>query len=254
MPVASFCPNCRAKLAANTVRLAWCVDHHPVRDWMCWNAIMRLLLPVLGATLALVLLLEAIAGGPSGVAAMLGGGLIPALLGIMALILAVMLLVFILQGSDLMDCVVDSRGIHVQEYLPDPTAMKLLLRGKSPRLLDSLGEDNLLLIASREIAWKDIARVQLWPEKTMILFYAPKWWMRVSLPCTPFTWEDALEFIRDKIGKKKNVALPPECRQDAPPKGQSARTKVVREDPLPPMPIPEEEIPPEAAQETEGDF
>ena len=215
---------------------------------------MRLLLPVLGATLALVLLLEAIAGGPSGVAAMLGGGLIPALLGIMALILAVMLLVFILQGSDLMDCVVDSRGIHVQEYLPDPTAMKLLLRGKSPRLLDSLGEDNLLLIASREIAWKDIARVQLWPEKTMILFYAPKWWMRVSLPCTPFTWEDALEFIRDKIGKKKNVALPPECRQDAPPKGQSARTKVVREDPLPPMPIPEEEIPPEAAQETEGDF
>ena len=254
MPVSSFCPNCRAKLAANTVRLAWCVDHHPVRDWMCWNAIMRLLLPVLGATLALVLLLEAIAGGLSGVAAMLGGGLIPTLLGIMALILAVMLLVFILQGSDLMDCVVDSRGIHVQEYLPDPTAMKLLLRGKSPRLLDSLGEDNLLLIASREIAWKDIARVQLWPEKTMILFYAPKWWMRVSLPCTPFTWEDALEFIRDKIGKKKSVVLPPECRQDAPAKVKPARARAFQEDDLPPMPIPEEEIPPEAAQETEGDF
>ena len=51
VPVASFCPNCRAKLAANTVRLAWCVDHHPVRDWMCWNSVMRLLLPVLGMTL-----------------------------------------------------------------------------------------------------------------------------------------------------------------------------------------------------------
>lgn len=220
MPVSSFCPNCRAKLAANTVRLAWCVDHHPVRDWMCWNAIMRLLLPVLGATLALVLLLEAIAGGPSGVAAMLGGGLIPALLGIMALILAVMLLVFILQGDDLLDCVVDSRGIHVQTYLPQPTAVKLLLRGKSPRLME--GSEDMVLVFSREIAWKDIQRVQLWPEKAMILLYAPKWWMRVSLPCTPFTWVDALDFIRDKIGKKKAVILPEECRQSAPAKAAKA--------------------------------
>ena len=254
MPVASFCPHCHAKLAVNTVRLAWCVDHHPVRDWMCWNSVMRLLLPVLGATLALVLLLEAIAGGLSGIAAMLGGGLLPALLGILVLILAVMLLVFILQGSDLLDCVIDSRGIHVQQYLPDPTALKLLLRGKSPRLLDALDEGNLLLVASREIAWKDIARVQLWPEKTMILLYAPRWWMRVSLPCTPFTWEDALAFIRDKIGKKKAVVLPSECRQSAPAKAKAAKTKTVQEDYLPPLPIPEEEVPPEVTQELEGDF
>lgn len=223
VPVASFCPNCRAKLAANTVRLAWCVDHHPVRDWMCWNSVMRLLLPVLCATLVLVILLEAVMGGLNGVAMLLSGGLIVSLMGIMGMILAVMLLVFILQGDDLLDCVVDARGIHVQQYLPNPTAMKLLLRGKSPRMLESLGEDNLLLISSREIAWKDIARVQLWPEKTTILFYAPKWWMRVSLPCTPFTWEDALEFIRDKIGKKKSVVLPEECRQAAPAKAKSTK-------------------------------
>ena len=253
VPVSSFCPNCRAKLAANTVRLAWCVDHHPVRDWMCWNAVMRLLLPVLGATLALVILLEAVLGGLSGVAMLLGGGLIVSLLGIMGMILALMLLVFILQGDDLLDCVIDTRGIHVQQYLPEPTALKLLLRGKSPRLLDSLGEDQLLLVGQREIAWKDIQRVQLWPEKTMILFYAPKWWMRVSLPCTPFTWADALSFIREKIGRKKAVVLPTECRQDAPAKAKSARAKAAAED-LPPMPIPEEEIPPEVTGELEGDF
>lgn len=221
VPVASFCPNCRAKLAANTVRLAWCVDHHPVRDWMSWNAVMRLLLPVLGATLVLVILAEAVMGGLNGVTLLLSGGLIVSLLGIMGMILAVMLLVFILQGDDLLDCVVDSRGVHVQQYLPQPTAMKLLLRGKSPKLM--AGGEDMVLISSREIAWKDVQRVQLWPEKTMVLLYAPKWWMRVSLPCTPFTWQDALDFIRDKIGKKKTVVLPEECKQATPAKAKAIR-------------------------------
>ena len=255
VPVASFCPNCRSKLAANTVRLAWCVDHHPVRDWMCWNSVMRLLLPVLGATLALVVLLEAILGGLDGVAMLLGGGLTLTLIGLMGMLLAVMLLVFILQGDDLLDCVVDARGVHVQRYLPEPTALKLLLRGKSPRMLDALGDDTLLLISSTEIAWKDVARVQLWPEKTMILFYAPKWWMRVSLPCTPFTWEDALSFIREKIGKKKAVILPEECRQSAPPKAKSAAaSRQLSFDDVPAQPIPEEDSPPEVTQELDSDF
>ena len=263
VPVASFCPNCRSKLAANTVRLAWCVDHHPARDWMCWNAVMRLLLPIAGATLMLVILLEAILGGLDGVAALLGGGLFVALGGIMGMLLAVMLLVFILQGDDLLDCVIDARGIHVQQYLPEPTALKLLLRGKSPRLLDAAGEDSLLLVSSREIVWKDIQRVQLWPEKTMILFYAPRWWMRVSLPCTPFSWEDALDFIRDKIGKKKAVILPERCRQAAPAKAKSTRgtreqqlsfDDLPPEDFLPAQPIPEEEIPPSVTGELEEDF
>ena len=225
VPVSSFCPNCRAKLAANTVRLAWCVDHHPVRDWMCWNAVMRLLLPGVGATLVLVILLEAIMGGLDGVAMLLGGGLLVSLTGIMGMVLTVMLLVFILQGDDLLDCVVDARGIHVQKYLPEPTALKLVLRGKSPRMLDAMGDENLLLVSSTEIAWKDITRVQLWPEKNMILFYAPKWWMRLALPCTPFTWEDALDCIREKIGKKKAVTLPEICRQAAPAKAKAAPKK-----------------------------
>ena len=262
VPVADFCPHCRAKLAANTVRLAWCVEHHPVRDWMCWNAVMRLLLPVLAATLALVILLEALLGGAAGVTALLGGGLLISLAGILGMLLALMLLVFILQGDDLLDCVIDGRGIHVQVYLPHPTALKLLLRGKSPRLMDS-GED-MLLLSSREIAWKDIQRVQLWPEKNMILFYAPKWWMRVSLPCTPFTWEDALEFIREKIGRKKAVILPEECRQTAPAKAKAVKPAKAHQltfeevaaefggqEDEPALP---EGIPQETTEELEGDF
>ena len=252
VPVSDFCPNCRSKLAASTVRLAWCVEHHPVRDWMCWNAVMRLLLPVLGATLALIILAEAAIGGLEGLAVMLSGGLIVTLLGILGMILAVMLLVFILQGDDLLDCVIDAQGIHVQVFLPNPTRIKLLLRGKSPSLADHSGE--VILISCQEIPWKDIQRVQLWPEKNMILFYAPKWWMRVSLPCTPFTWEDALAFIREKIGKKKAVILPPVCRQAAPPKAKSARKKAAAQEPLPDLPFPEEEVPPDTDPAPEGDF
>lgn len=246
--MSSVCPNCGGKLAANTVRLAWCVEHAPVRDWMCWNAVMRLFLPVLGATLALVILLEAVLGGVAGVAALLSGALPGCLIGIVALVLTCMLLLFILQGEDLLDCVIDARGIHVQQYLPEPTALRLLLRGRSPRMMDALGEEGMLLISSREIAWKDVQRVQLWPEKTMILFYAPRWWMRVALPCTPFTWEDALSFIRDKIGRKKNVLLPAECRDAAPPKAKQPRSVKSRQlsfDDVPPAPIPAEEVPPE---------
>jgi hypothetical protein len=192
---------------------------------MCWNAVMRLLLPVMAATILLVILLEAVMGGLDGVAMLLGGGLLVSLTGIMGMVLTVMLLVFILQGDDLLDCVVDARGIHVQKYLPEPTALKLVLRGKSPRMLDAMGDENLLLVSSTEIAWKDITRVQLWPEKNMILFYAPKWWMRLALPCTPFTWEDALDCIREKIGKKKAVTLPEICRQAAPAKAKAAPKK-----------------------------
>ena len=92
-------------------------------------------------------------------------------------------------------------------------------------MLDAMGDENLLLVSSTEIAWKDITRVQLWPEKNMILFYAPKWWMRLALPCTPFTWEDALDCIREKIGKKKAVTLPEICRQAAPAKAKAKPKK-----------------------------
>ncbi len=216
-----------------------------MRDWMCWNAVMRIVLPVIGVTLLMTFTLEAILGGMTGVTALLSGGLIPTLAGLMIGLTAVLLLVFILQGEDLLDCVIDSAGCHVQLYLPEPTPLKLLLRLRSPGLMPSAGEENMLLLASRDIAWKDIRRVQLWPEKTMLLLYAPRWWMRVSLPCTPFTWDDALGFIRDKIGRKKDVILPPECIQTAPSK--PARPKKVRQlsiEDIPPQPIPEEEIPP----------
>lgn len=243
------CPNCGSKLAKSAIRVAWCAEHVPARDWISWNAAMRILLPVLGLVFLLVLVLEGITGGLAGVDTLLRGGLLFALLGLLGITSAVLLLVFILQGEDLLDCVVDGRGIHIQQYLPHPTPTKLLLRMKPVSLLQQYSPDEgILLISQKEILWKDIARVQLWPGKALILFYAPAWWMRLALPCTPFTYEDCLSFIQDKLGKKKAVQLPAELHNVPQPKAE----KPLQEQQLSMADIPAPEPVPQPEQE--GDF
>ena len=234
VPVGERCPHCGSKLPANTVRLAWCVDHAPLKDWMSWNAVMRVALPVLLLALLLAILMEGLTGGVAGVEAILKEGLPLSLLGVAVFGVAVLLLLFILQGDDILDCVVDSKGFHVQQYLPEPTPIKLLARLKSPTLMNRVTDENpMLLLSQREIAWKDIARVQLWPEKTLLLLYAPTWWLRLAVPCTPFTWEDALALISEKLGRKKAVQLPQQLV--APQKPKAAKARQISMDDLPPI-------------------
>ena len=234
VPVGERCPHCGAKLPANAVRLAWCVDHAPLRDWMSWNAVMRVALPVLMLATVLVIVMEGVTGGVAGIEAIMREGLLLSILGVAIFGSAVLLLLFILQGDDILDCVVDSKGFHVQQYLPEPTPLKLLARLKSPSLMRRVTPDNpMLLISQKEIAWKDITRVQLWPEKTFLLLYAPTWWLRLAVPCTPFTWADALGMVSDKLGRKKNVQLPAELV--APPGPKAAKARQISMDDLPVM-------------------
>lgn len=254
VPVGDHCPNCGAKLAANTVRLAWCVDHTPVKDWMSWNAVARIVLPLAAVLVALMLVLEMAVGGVAGVERMLSGGVMIAVLGMITLGAALILLALMLQGDDVLDCVMDSKGLHVTQYLPEPTAVKLLMRLKSPQMLQQAGPDTpMLLLAQRDIAWKDVARVQLWPEKTLMLLYAPAWWLRLPLYCTPFTWEDALEMVRDKLGRKKGVNLPAELI--APPKPKAPKAVKAKQLTIADIPdVPEQTPMPEAdpmAEKTE---
>lgn len=249
VPPAETCPHCGGKLNAGQLRAAWYIERTPAGDWMCWNSVMRILLPVVLLVFGLALVLEGIIGGAAELEQMLPG-LLSAMLGLSACIIIVLLLVFILQGDDVLDCVADHRGIHVKQYLARPTHLKLLLRLKSPALMEaSRDAGDMLLVSERSIAWKDIARVQLWPEKALVLFYAPSWWLRVYLPCTPFSWDDTLGIISDRLGGKKKVRLPRELilpaegKKDTPPPtakkktGQTKRTgktKAGQYDDIPP--------------------
>ncbi len=215
VPPGDLCPYCGTKLTKNAAHAAWVVERKPVADWMCWNAVMRWLLPSALAVLILVLALEALSGGADAVERLFRSGF-PLTLGI--LLGAMALLVFfalLAQGKELLDYVVDSRGVHVTRYLPEPTAWKLLARGKSPAQLyraDPEAETALLRLEERDLSWREVSRVQLWPEKCYLLFYAPAWWLRVPVRCTPFSWDDALSFVREKLGKKKTVELPEHLR------------------------------------------
>ena len=61
---AELCPFCGTKLGKTAAHAAWCVERVPVKDWMCWNAVMRLLLP---AALAVLLLFNIFSNGKHGI-------------------------------------------------------------------------------------------------------------------------------------------------------------------------------------------
>lgn len=212
-PVSEVCPVCGAKLGKNAVRVAWWhVSHRPATDWMCWNAIMRIALPVMAAIVVLIIALEALSGGAAAVEELLRSGLAMNMLLALGWLLALVLGLLAAQGSDIMECAVDAKGVHQRIMLVDPTPIKLILRLRSPRMMDeaviSPDRPPMVCVGGQDLAWRDIARVQLWPEKTMLLFYAPKWWLRTYLPCTPAAYEDSIRLIREKLGSDKRVILP----------------------------------------------
>ena len=206
-----ICSRCGTRLGRNSAHAAWCVERTPAKDWMYWNSIIRLLLPAAAVVLLLALLLEWIGGGAEAVERMLASGFPVTVLILLAGTLAAIFLILLLQGKELSDFVVDGRGIHETRYLPNPTRLKLMLRLKSAGELtggENPEEAQVIRLSQRDLPWKNVARVQLWPEKCMVLFYAPVWWLRIPAVCTPFVWDDVMAFAREKLGKKKKVKLP----------------------------------------------
>ena len=256
-----ICSRCGTRLGKNAAHAAWCVERTPVRDWMSWNAIMRILLPAALVILLLVLAAEGISGGAAALEKMLVSGFPAVLLSLLGAILLLALLVLALQGKELTDYVVDSRGIHEIRYLPNPTPVKLLTRMKPPALLREAGQSGpvpVLKLGEKDLAWRDVARVQLWPEKCMILYYAPSWWLRIPVACTPFSWDDVMGLTREKLGKKRKLRLPPSLV--IPPEMKTRRAKAQ------PAPAPEVEealeqlrmeeimdLPPEGAEDSGTD-
>ena len=47
VPRGDSCPYCGAKLTKSSARVVWCLEHSPVKDWMCWNAVLRIMAPAM---------------------------------------------------------------------------------------------------------------------------------------------------------------------------------------------------------------
>ncbi len=240
------CPYCGTRLGKNAAHAAWCMERTPVKDWMSWNALMRILLPAALVILLLVLLAEGISGGISAVEKMLVSGFPVVLLILLGTILVIALAALLLQGKELTDYVVDNRGIHEIHYLPDPTPIRLVTRLKSPSLMrnEERGQKPAVLkLSEKDLPWRNVARVQLWPEKCMILYYAPGWWLRIAVVCTPFIWDDVMALTKEKLGRKKKIRLPGLLMIPAEKRNRSTAVRP-RPDPEPAS-FPEDDLPEE---------
>lgn len=134
VPRGDSCPYCGAKLTKSSARVVWCLEHSPVKDWMCWNAVLRIMAPAMVVLLGMILLLEGLAGGWSAVEALVNRGLLWTCGTLCLAMLAGLWLILLGQGRDLLDCVVDHKGVHITTYLMEPTALRLMLRLRSPRI------------------------------------------------------------------------------------------------------------------------
>lgn len=217
VPEGEVCPVCGKTPPASSVRVAWMYARQRASDWMSWNAVMRIAVPVLSAATVLGLLLELLLGGGAGVRQLLNSGFLWVMGMLLLFVAAVTLLVFALGGEDELYCVVDSKGFHVQTALPGANRVKLWMHGKSAALMDTADTNGRVILSEKDLAWKDIARVQLWTEKRLMLLYSPRWWMKLSVPILLAKWNDVLTMVDEKLSKKKAVELPEDWVHQLPP-------------------------------------
>lgn len=215
VPPSDVCTVCGSKLNPSQAHVTWKIVRTPVKDWMCWNAVMRIILPVLLLVLAIIVWMESLSGGLAGVENLVSGGFLTVIGVILAAAALVVLIVLLLRGQELLICSIDSKGMHIERYLPHPSTVRLLARLKPPALMDDAPNVPLLLDRA-DVTWKQVQRIQLWPEKSYIILYAPAWWQCMAMPAAPLVWNDALEMIRQKVGKRKDLILPPGLRDDKP--------------------------------------
>ena len=204
----AVCPVCGGKLSAP--HAFWRVSRRPLCSWISWNAPMRLILPCLGVLLAALAAAEVIQGGFGALSAFLSGPVPRVLCWLLAGIVLAVGLVLLLQGRHTCEISADKSGVTQRVLLADPGAIRLLAHFRSPRLLGvpALRMEYGLLLEERHLAWKDIRRVQLWPEQGLVLLYAPRWWMRMAVPCDGEGWQEITALIAEKLGRSKHTSLP----------------------------------------------
>ena len=207
VPVGEICSVCCEKLKPASARLYWESTRLPVLDWMCWNAILRIALPVYLATNVVIILLEFAVGGLRAVEALLASAY-----GRIALLSLVLLLLgtgltLLLRGRETLCCWLDQRGLHVAVRLENLTPLHLLARGLPSNLAQRQREGQPQKVSETQVKWREVQRIQLWRQRGMILVYAPRYWQRLALPWPYETWQEAVEEIGMRLGKRKENVL-----------------------------------------------
>ena len=197
------CPQCGARLTKAGECLTAYQPLRPVRDWFCWNRALRVTLPMLLLVFLLFVLIEAATRGEWGVRALLAGGFLEVMSGLLALALGLICFVLLLQGEEVVKTVLDKDGVRQWVYLPDSGKLRRLAHFVSAEALAALENETeamrgYTLVQKRAVRWADIKRVGEWPEAGVLLLYRPRFWLFLPIRLSGEDYDEARAYIAKK--------------------------------------------------------
>lgn len=218
-PMGEVCPRCGGKLTKTGERLSIEIKRIPVTDWFSWNAMLRIVVPVVALVLFTTVLLEGLAEGAAGVQAVFVQGFFWTLMGAFGLLLLFTLCLLLLQGREVVRYTLDAKGAHAYTYVPEHRVLPLYARMATPQAVAALQADvpeanppGMMYIKRADVLWADTKRARFWPETQTILLYRPSFWQVLCIRCDVADYEEAEAFVLKKLNRNK-AALPKERRK-----------------------------------------
>lgn len=216
VPLGDCCPHCGGKLMQSGEQISFGMKRKVVKEWFCWNQLLRIALPVFGLALAIIVGAEAWAAGAQGVIALISQGFLETMLGLLGLMLFAIFLLLHLQGVESVHTVIDRQGVHVRTYIADGNDLGRISRFVSQQTVERLAQTDdraplpgLMLVHRVTLPWGDIRRVHIWKEGSTILFFRPSFWQVAAVRCPLSEMAQAEALIRKKLKRSKKVRILP---------------------------------------------
>ena len=213
-PLGESCPYCGGKLTQTGEQISFGVMRRPEKEWFAWNNLLRIVLPVWALVFAIVVAAEGAATGADGVIALLTGGFLRTMLGLLAAALIAIWILLRVQGVESVHVALDKQGVHVRTYVQQGNPAALYARFLNEQLAEKLaGEDDrpelpgLTLVKRVSLPWNTISRVRIWREGSTILFFRPSIWQAAAVQVPVNEMQEAEAFVRKKMKRIKKAKV-----------------------------------------------
>ena len=208
VPAGEACSRCGTKLTKTGERLSWTRTRVPVRDWFSWNAMLRVVVPVIVIILTATILIESIANGTAGIQAIFVQGFFWVLMSVLGLLILATFVLLLLQGSEVVRYVLDAKAAHAYTCLREPKPLQTYTRLLTMQTLEELRRTEtepqthgLTCIRQSEVAWANVKHVTCWPETHTILLYRPRWWQVICIRCSVDQYAEVEEYVKKRLAR-----------------------------------------------------
>jgi hypothetical protein len=213
----AVCPICGQKLPVNGLRLSWSFRLAPVRDFLSWNSILRVALPVLILLMLVITGVEFFSKGILGVQALLAQGFWSLLFMLTAAMMAFAFAALSLRGREEVRYILDGKGVHMQIWQVKPSFLKRIFGMIPPEAQPGDAGQFEWVLEEKQIPWTKLSRVGFWPDRDKILLYSPRFYLALALHALPDTYDDAVRFIYEHVKKRPGVMTMPPVSGEQPP-------------------------------------